>query len=57
MASVVISPGSLTHVGFGDPVTVTCSVTYDQITWLPTAWFLGGITLTGQSVMLAERPE
>jgi Flp pilus assembly protein TadG len=56
-ANVTVSPSSFAHVGFGDPVTVTCSVTYAQVTWLPAPWFLGGVTLTGQSVMRAERAE
>jgi Flp pilus assembly protein TadG len=56
-ASVSVSPSSFAHVGFGDPVTVTCSVTYGQIAWLPAPWFLGGVQLNGQSVMRAERSD
>ena len=56
-ATVTVSPASLDHVGFGDPVTVTVSVPYDQVSWLPMPWFLGGTNLTAQSIMLAERPE
>ena len=56
-ASVSVSPNPLSSVGFGDPVTVTCSIPYAQVTWLPTPAFFGGKTLTGRSVMRAERPE
>jgi Flp pilus assembly protein TadG len=56
-ATVTVSPDSLAHIGFGDPVTVTCTVPYAQVSWLPASRFLGGVTLTGQSVMRAERPE
>jgi Flp pilus assembly protein TadG len=56
-ASITVSPDPLTAAGFGDTVSVTCSVTYDQVTWLPTPRFLGGINLTARSTMCAERPE
>ena len=56
-ATVTVSPDQLTEVGFGDPVSVSISVPYDQVSWLPAPWFLGGVTLSGQSVMYAERPE
>lgn len=56
-ASVSVSPDPLDSAGFGDPVTVSCSVTYAQVSWLPAPWFLGGKTLMGQSVMGAERLE
>jgi Flp pilus assembly protein TadG len=56
-ATVTVSPAQLTEVGFGDPVSVAVSVPYDQASWLPTPWFLSGITLSGNSVMQAERPE
>ena len=56
-ATVTVSPVSLDQVGFGDPVTVTVSVPYDQVSWLPAPWFLKGTNLTAQSTMRAERPE
>lgn len=56
-ATVTILPESLEHLGFGDPVTVTVSVPYNQVSWLPAPWFLQGTNLTAQSVMRAERPE
>ncbi len=56
-ATVTVSPDQLRRVGFGQPVTVTVSVPYSQVSWLPTPWFLGGTNLTAQSVMRGERPE
>jgi len=56
-ATVAVSPSSFNHVGFGDPVTVTVSVPYGQVSWLPTPWFLGTTNLKAESVMRGERPE
>jgi Flp pilus assembly protein TadG len=56
-ANVNVAPVALDSVGFGDPVTVSCSVSFDQVSWLPAPWFLGGRNLTAQSTMNAERPE
>ena len=56
-ATVTISPASLNDVGFGDPVMVTVSVPFDQVSWVPAPWFLAGRNLIAQSVMRAERPE
>lgn len=56
-ATVTVSPSSLSHVGFGEPVTVTVSVPYNQVSWLPAPWFLRETNLTAQSAMQAERPE
>jgi len=56
-ATVTVTPDPLTSVGFGDPVSVTVSVSYDQVSWLPAPWFLSGRQLTAQSVMCGERAE
>ena len=55
--TVTVSPDQLSKVGFGDPVSVTVSVPFDHVSWLPAPWFLGEKNLSGRSVMLAERPE
>jgi Flp pilus assembly protein TadG len=54
-ASVTVSPDPLSTAGFADPITVTCSVSYDQVSWVPAPWFLRGKTLTARSTMGAER--
>lgn len=56
-ATVTVTPSDLNKVGFGDPVTVTCSVPFNQVSWLPTPWFLDGATLSASCVMVGERPE
>jgi len=56
-ASVTVAPGSLSGLGFGDPVAVTVSVPFDRVSWVLAPWFLGGKTLSAQSVMRAERAE
>jgi Flp pilus assembly protein TadG len=40
--------------GYGEPVTVTVSVPFDQVSWLPTPMFIGGNTLTATTVMRRE---
>lgn len=56
-ATVTVTPGSLEQVGFGNPVTVTVSVPFADVSWLPSPQFLDGTILSGQSVMRGERPE
>ncbi|MFH1919179.1 MAG: TadE/TadG family type IV pilus assembly protein [Planctomycetota bacterium] len=56
-ATVTVTPDPLNQVGFGDLVTVTVAVTFDQVSWLPASRFLSGTNLTTQSAMRAERPE
>jgi Flp pilus assembly protein TadG len=53
--TVTVDPSSLQTVGFGDNVTVTVSVPYDQVSWLPVSSFMQGKTLTGESMMRGER--
>ena len=55
-ATVTVSPTPLTSAGFGDPVTVTVSVPYDQVSWIP-PWFMGGRTLSASTQMHADRLE
>jgi Flp pilus assembly protein TadG len=38
----------------GDVITVTTSVPYNNVSWLPAPWFLSGKTLTASSVMRKE---
>ena len=56
-ATVTVSPSNLSLLGLGDAVTVGASVPFEDVSWLPSPWFLGGRTLSAQSVMRAERPE
>jgi Flp pilus assembly protein TadG len=53
-ADVAISPSPPSSAGFGDPVTVTVSVLFTDVSWLPTPMFLGNTTMTATSVMRRE---
>ncbi len=49
--TVTPDPASATP---GASVTVTTSVPYNNVSWLPAPWFLGGKTLTATSIMRKE---
>jgi Flp pilus assembly protein TadG len=51
--STTVSPDPGTAEA-GEPVTVTASVSFSNVSWLPTPWFMGGKTLTSSSVMRKE---
>jgi Flp pilus assembly protein TadG len=38
----------------GDPITVTTSVNFNEVSWLTSPWFLGGTTLNSSSEMRKE---
>ena len=56
-ATVTVTPEDLSKAGFGDPVVVSVSVPFENVSWIPTPWLFGGVTLSGKSSMRAERPE
>lgn len=53
-ATVTVTPNPPSSAGFGEPVTVTVSVPFNKVTWLPKPMFLSGKTLTAQSIMRRE---
>ena len=53
--TVTVDPSSLSDIGFGDPVTVSVSVPYSSVSWLPNPWFLTDKTLAAASTMRGER--
>lgn len=53
-ATVVVSPDPPSSATFGQPVTVTVSVPFSQVSWLGTPMYLRGRTLTAQSTMRRE---
>jgi len=56
--TVDVSPAVIgSAVGFGDPVTVSVSVPFDSVSWMPGKWILGGTELSASTVMRAERAE
>lgn len=38
----------------GDPITVTVSIPYHEISWVPSPWFMGETTLQATSIMRKE---
>ena len=53
-ATITITPDPPSSAGYGQPVTVTVSVPFDQVSWLPSPMFLGGNTLEATTVMRRE---
>lgn len=53
-ATVSIDPSNPSSAGFGEPVTVTVSVPFDQVSWIPTPMFLGGRQMSARTIMRRE---
>ncbi|MCC7086029.1 MAG: pilus assembly protein [Pirellulales bacterium] len=53
-ATTTVSPSPPSNAGYGAPVTVTVSVPFNQVSWLPSPLFLGGKTMSATSVMRRE---
>ncbi len=52
--TIACNPTNPSSAGYGQPVTVTVSVPFSQVSWLPSPMFLGGTTMTAQSAMRRE---
>ena len=53
-ATVTVSPNPPDSAGFGDPVTVSVTIPFDQVSWLPAPMFLSGVDMVATSVMRRE---
>lgn len=53
-ATTSVSPSVLSTVPEGDPVSVTITVSYSQVSWVPSPFFLGGRNIQATSVMRRE---
>ena len=53
-ADVQVDPNPPSNAGYGEPVTVTVTVGFDEVSWLPTPMFLGSTELTASTVMRRE---
>jgi Flp pilus assembly protein TadG len=57
-ATVAISPAdNFDALWLGDPVTVTVSVSYGDVSWISPIWIAGSPTLSATCKMDVERPE
>jgi Flp pilus assembly protein TadG len=53
-ATVTVSPNPPTSAAYGDPVTVTVSIPFSQVSWLPSPMYLGSRTLSAATAMRRE---
>jgi len=53
-ATVTVNPSPPSSAGYGAPVTVTVTISFNQVSWLPTPIFLNGRTLTARTAMRRE---
>lgn len=53
-ALVTVEPDPPTSAGFGEPITVSVSIAFAKVSWLPSPMYLGGKTLTATTVMRRE---
>ncbi len=53
-ATVTVAPNPPNNAAFGEAVTVTVAIPFNQVSWLPSPMYLGGRTLTASTVMRRE---
>jgi Flp pilus assembly protein TadG len=51
--TATVSPDPATAAS-GEPITVSASVNFANVSWLPQPWFMGGKTLSSSTVMRKE---
>jgi Flp pilus assembly protein TadG len=56
-ATVAVTPNDFSNLWLGDPITVTVSVSYGDVSWISPIWIAGSPTLSASSTMYVERPE
>ena len=53
-ATIEVDPDPPSNAGYGEPVTVTVTVGFDEVSWLPTPMFLGGTDMSANTIMRRE---
>lgn len=53
-ATTTVTPSPPNNATYGQPVTVSVSVPFNQVSWLPTPLYIGGKTLSATTVMRRE---
>ncbi|MDP7015085.1 MAG: pilus assembly protein [Pirellulaceae bacterium] len=53
-ATVTVNPDPPNTAAFGDPETVTASIPFSNVSWLPSPMYLGSTNMSAQSVMRRE---
>ena len=56
-ATVKVTPDPPDSAGYGESVSVSVAVPFNNVSWLPAPFFLGGKTLSAESVMRRETVE
>jgi Flp pilus assembly protein TadG len=56
-ATIAVSPSPPSSAVAGDAVTVSVSIPFEDVSWLPGAFYLGETTLNADTVMSRESPE
>ena len=50
-AEVTVSPDPPSNADYGEPVTVTVEIGFDEVNWLPSPMFLDDLNLSASTVM------
>ena len=53
-ATVTIDPADPSSAGYGDPITVSVAIGFDDVSWLPSPMYLGGQNMTASTSMRRE---
>ena len=53
-AEVTLDPADPSTAAFGDPVTVTVSIDFSEVSWLPSPMYLGGQEMAASTAMRRE---
>ena len=53
-ATITVSPNPPANAGYGEPVTVTVTVPFGQVSWLPSPMYLKGATMSASTAMRRE---
>jgi Flp pilus assembly protein TadG len=53
-ADVTLDPADPTTAAYGDPITVTVSIDFVDVSWLPSPMYLGGQEMTASTSMRRE---
>ena len=56
-ATVAVSPDPPSSAAFGDPVTVSVSIPFDDVSWLPSPMYLGETTMNADTTMRRENAQ
>ena len=53
-ADVILAPANLEEADFGDPIQITITIPFDQVSWLPAPMYLAGKNLVATTAMRRE---